>query len=150
MAAIRAMSRSTNENDQSSAVDADDSIVGFWDVRFLLPTGELFDEGFDQFHSDGLEILNDNGGGPQPANSSGTVCLGVFKKSGRGMYRVRHPFWAIDDRGDLSGTGVLLETIILDDHRTFHGAFIFISYDLSGQETSRVEGNLEAQRITVE
>src|SRR5262249_25651190 len=119
MAAIRAMSRSTNENDQSNAVDADDSIVGFWDVRFLLPTGELFDEGFDQFHSDGLEILNDNGGGPQPANSSGTVCLGVFKKSGRGMYRVRHPFWAIDDRGDLSGTGVLLETIILDDHRTF-------------------------------
>ena len=81
---------------------------------------------------------------------TGIVCLGVFKKSGRRMYRVRHPFWAIDDRGDLSGTGVLLETIILDDHRTFHGAFIFISYDLSGQETSRVEGNLEAQRITVE
>jgi len=67
MAATQAMSRSRGEDDQWNAVDADDSIVGFWDVRFLLPTGELIDEGFDQFHSDGLEILNDNGA-PQPAN----------------------------------------------------------------------------------
>jgi hypothetical protein len=149
MGATQAMSRSIGEDDQGNAVDVDDSIVGLWDVRFLLPTGELIDEGFDQFHSDGLEILNDNGA-PQPANGAGTVCLGVFKKSGRGVYRLRHPFWIIDERGDLSGTGVFLETIILNDHRTFHGVFIAVSYDLSGHETSRVEGNLEAQRITVE
>ena len=57
--------------------DNDASIVGFWHVLFIRG-GQVFDEGFDQWHSDGLEILNDT---PQPANGTGTICLGVDKKN---------------------------------------------------------------------
>lgn len=83
--------------------DDNDSIVGLWHVKFLSG-GQLFDEGFDQFHSDGTEILNDTAP-PQPANGAGTVCLGVFKKTGPSTYKLQHPFWIFDANGILAGTG---------------------------------------------
>src|SRR6202030_2305758 len=51
------------------------TIVGLWDTR-LMSNNQLFDEGFEQFNSDGTEILNDI---PPPA--SGNVCLGVWAKT---------------------------------------------------------------------
>lgn len=137
------------QQSSESTVGADASIVGLWVVRFLLPNGEVFDEGFDQFHSDGTEILNDNAA-PQPANGSGTVCLGVFESKGQGTYRLKHPFWIIDEQGHLSGTGVFRETIILDNNAAYHGSFTAIAYDLDGHEISRDAGSLEGRRITVE
>ncbi len=141
--------QTTQQQSSERTVAGDASIVGLWDIRFLTPDGELYDEGYDQFHSDGTEVLNDNAP-PQPANGSGTVCLGVFESKGKGIYRVKHPFWIIDDQGNLSGSGVFLETIILDSNDTYHGSFTAISYDLYGNEASRDEGSLAAQRITVE
>lgn len=140
---------------QSNSEDNDDSIVGLWHVFFLVPPSPeipsgVFDEGFDQFHSDGLEILNDSAE-PQPANGAGTVCLGVYKKIGRRSYKLKHPFWSVDELGHTSGSGVILETIKLSaDARSFQGSFTFISYDLKGVEipNSRVEGHLKAERIT--
>ncbi len=137
------------QSSESTVAGEQASIVGLWDVRFFLPDGELYDEGFDQFHSDGTEILSDNAS-PQPANGSGTVCLGVFDSKGQGTYRLRHPFWVIDEQGNLSGTGVFLQTIVLENDATYHGSFTAITYDLNGHEIDRVEGNLEAQRITVD
>jgi hypothetical protein len=127
---------------QSNAGDNDDSIVGLWHILFLvpptsaLPSG-VFDEGFDQFHSDGLEILNDTAE-PQPANGAGTICLGVYKKTGPRSYKVKHPFWIVDELGHTSGSGVILETITLNaDARGFQEV-----------PNSRVEGHLKAERIT--
>src|SRR5689334_12663848 len=34
------------------------TIVGLWDVKFIVDNA-VVDEGFDQFHADGTEILND-------------------------------------------------------------------------------------------
>ena len=75
------------------------SIVGLWHVIFVSG-GQLFDEGFDAWHSDGTEILNDTAP-PQPANGAGTVCLGVFKKTGPGTYKLKHPFLS-SKKGKLS------------------------------------------------
>jgi hypothetical protein len=129
----------------------DEPIVGFWHVRFLLPTEPplLFDEGFDQFHSDGTEVLNDTAP-PQPANGSGTVCLGVYRRTGPGTYQVKHPFWVFDEQGTLIGTGLFRETIAVDDDASYHGSFLYLTYDLNGVETDRAEGNLIAERITAD
>lgn len=126
----------------------DDAIVGLWHIRFLQ--GDVvFDEGYDQFHEDGLEVLNDN---PSPGapNGSGDVCLGVFKKVGPRTYKLRHPFWNYDGKGILIGTGVILETIIVDNHSTFHGSFVFITYNFKGVEESREVGVIKAERITAD
>jgi len=134
---------------EASPTANDASIVGFWHVLFISG-GQAIDEGFDQWHTDGLEILNDTSA-PQPANGSGTICLGVYKKTGPGTYKSRHPFWSFDSTGTLVGTGVILETLIVDhsgNHYT--GSFEFITYDLKGNVTSDTTGELKADRITVD
>jgi hypothetical protein len=58
---------------QDGKDDENVSIVGLWTVTFNS-NGQVFDQGYDQWHSDGTEILNDTAP-PQPANGAGTICL---------------------------------------------------------------------------
>ncbi len=135
----QASSQATRNGDHTAA------IAGLWDSKFVLPDGTLYDEGFDQFHSDGTEILSDNGVPPV----LGDVCLGVFKKTSIRTYQLKHPAWNWDENGNLIGTIVLRETITLDaGGNSYHGSFTFDFYDLSGNLTSEVTGALTAQRIT--
>jgi hypothetical protein len=129
--------------------DGDASIVGFWHVLFISG-GQTFDEGYDQWHNDGTEILNDNAP-PQPANGAGTICLGVYKKTGPRTFKLKHPFWSFDATGTLVGTGVILEVVTLDQSgNRYTGSFEFITYDLKGNVTSDTTGELKAERITVD
>jgi hypothetical protein len=133
----------------STKQDDDASIVGFWHVLFVSG-GQVFDEGYDQWHSDWTEILNDTAP-PQPANGTGTICLGVYKKTGPRSYKSKHPFWSFDATGTLVGTGVILETINVDPSGNLYtGLFDWITYDLKGNVTSDTKGELKAQRITVD
>ena len=132
----------------TSGPGADPSIVGLWHV-FLVSVGQPFDEGFDQWHSDGTEILNDTAP-PQPANGAGTVCLGVYKKTGP-TYQLRHPFWSFNSNGNLAGSGVLLETVTMDTGgKSYHGTFEFDAYDLSNNLVFQATGEVSATRITVD
>lgn len=129
--------------------DDDASIVGFWHVLFVSG-GQVFDEGYDQWHSDGLEVLNDNAL-PVPANGTGNVCLGVYKKTGPRTYKSKHPAWIFDATGTLVGTTVILETLIVDrSGNHYSGSFEWINYDLNGNVTSDTKGELKAERITVD
>ena len=131
--------------------DGDDnaSIVGLWHVLFVSG-GQVFDEGYDQWHSDWTEILNDTAP-PQPANGAGTICLGVYKKTGPRAFKLKHPFWSFDATGTLMGTGAILETVTVDhDGEHYSGSFEFITYDLKGNVTSDATGDLKAERITVD
>jgi len=129
--------------------DDDASIVGFWHVLFVTG-GQVFDEGYDQWHSDWTEILNDTAP-PQPANGTGTICLGVYKKTGPRTYKSKHPFWSFDATGTLAGTGVILENLIVDHSgNDYTGSFEWITYDLNGNVTSDTKGELKAKRITVD
>jgi hypothetical protein len=133
----------------STKQDHDASIVGFWHVLFVSG-GQVFDEGYDQWHSDGLEVLNDNAL-PVPANGTGNVCLGVYKKTGPRTYKSKHPAWIFDATGTLVGTTVILETLILDrSGNHYSGSFEWINYDLNGNVTSDTKGELKAERITVD
>jgi hypothetical protein len=123
--------------------------VGFWHVLFTSG-GQVFDEGYDQWHSDGTEILNDTAP-PQPANGAGTICLGVYKKTGPRTYKLKHPFWSFDATGTLVGTGVILEVVTVDrTDNSYTGSFEFITYDLQGNVMSDTTGELKAERITVD
>ena len=120
------------------------SIVGLWHVTFVSD-GQVTDEGFDQWSSDGTEILNDN-----PPPSTGAVCLGVWAKSGS-VFQLKHPSWTFDDSGNLTGTAIIQERLMLaDDGQTYQGSFTVDVYDLSGSVLLHLEGDVAAERITVD
>jgi hypothetical protein len=143
------MQTPAQESFTNTKEDLDASIVGFWHVLFVSG-GHVFDEGYDQWHSDLTEILNDTAP-PQPANGTGTVCLGVYKKTGPGTYKSKHPFWSFDATGTLIGTGVILENLAVGrSGNHYSGSFEWITYDLNGHVTSDTKGELKAERITVD
>jgi hypothetical protein len=127
------------------------TIVGLWDTK-LMSGNQLVDEGFDQFHSDGTEILNDI---PPPA--SGNVCLGVWAKTGPRSFKLKHPFWIFDPTTNyttLIGRAVIVELITLDRRgQSYRGTFTFEFRDLLGNPLAGFtdfSGNLVADRITVD
>jgi hypothetical protein len=88
---------------------------------------------------------------PQPANGTGSACLGVYKKVGRRAYSLKHPFWIFDSTGNLAGTGLYLEEIAVDPGgNNYSGRFTFETYDLSGNQTFKATGTVMAQRITLD
>jgi len=126
--------------------DVNAPIAGLWHVNFVS-NGQLYDEGFDQFHSDGTEILNDDGVPP----AEGNVCLGVFKRVGHRTYQLKHPAFVWDANGVLIGTLVIRETITLDlGGNSYRGSFVFAFYDLNGNLTDEVRGDLTGKRITAD
>jgi hypothetical protein len=129
--------------------DGNASIVGLWSVTFNA-NGQVFDMGIDQWHSDGTEILNDIAA-PQPANGAGTICLGVFKKTGPRSVKLRHPFFSFDSNGNLAATGLILEELtVARSGNSYAGSFSYVVYDLSGNQIFSTNGDIEAQRITAD
>lgn len=125
------------------------SIVGLWHVIFVSG-GQPFDEGYEQWHSDGTEILNDIAP-PQPADGAGTICFGVYEKTGPASYKLRHPFWIFDATATLIGKGVYLENVTVDrSGNSYTGSFEFTTYGLNGNVTYTATGTLQAQRITID
>lgn len=130
----------------TSGPGADPSIVGMWHV-FLASGGQPFDEGYEQWHSDGTEIFNDIAP-PQAANGSGAVCLGVYEKSGPGTYKLNHIGWIFDANGNLAGTAVITETTTMDaGGESYHGTFDFKLYDLSQNLVFEATGTISATRV---
>ena len=131
--------------DVGSTSDDSDSIVGLWHTIFTVD-GQIYDEGFDQWHADGTEILNDNGVPPVMGN----VCLGVWKKIGPRTYKLKHPVWNYDANSNLLGTIVIGEVVtVRRGGQEYRGTFTFDFYFKDGT-TDHVAGDLNATRITVD
>src|SRR5262245_23536045 len=70
-----------------------ESIVGLWHITFLVGHGpDVFDEGFEQWHSDGTEITIDVAVPP----AAGNICLGVWEKTGPRSVKLHHVGWNWD------------------------------------------------------
>lgn len=124
---------------------SDATIVGLWDVKFISDN-VVVDEGFDQFHSDGTEILNDT---PPPA--TGNVCLGIYKLPATTSIKLKHPSWIYDPTNTfVIGRATILEQINLDrGGRVFTGTFTIQFRDLDGNPIAPdFSGQLRGERIT--
>ena len=113
--------------------DSVDRIVGFWRVTYVsksnpgVPDGTVFDNAFQQWHSDGTEIHNSDA----PA-AAGNICLGVWKKTGKSHYTLNHFYLSSDPTTDTVNARVQLrEEIDLDRGGDEHfGIVTFDVYDL--------------------
>jgi hypothetical protein len=89
------------------------SIVGLWNAEFLLPNGDLYDQSFQQFHSDGTEMMLSRGLPPPLGN----VCVGVWKRSDR-TYTLKHMAWNWDANGTYISIFVMEATITVNRRGT--------------------------------
>jgi hypothetical protein len=120
-----------------------DSFVGLWDSK-VISNGQVVDEGFDAFHSDGTEILVDDS-----APATDNVCLGVWEKTGSSSIKLKHPSWYFDLNGNLLGVVIIYETLKLDpDGDSFHGTSSEDVYDTQGNKIGHYEAQIQANRIT--
>ena len=141
-----AVETKASENDD----DRNASIVGLWAITYYVGnSSSVWDQGFEQWHSDGLELNNDNAVPP----SIGNVCVGVYKQTGPRTFKLRHMTWNFDATGTLTGVFQLLQTVtVAPNGKIFTGTYISDSFDLSGNviPALHAEGVLSAARITVD
>ena len=129
-------------------------IVGFWKVSFVAegniggpPDGTPIDFGFQQWHSDGTEILNSG----MRAPATGNFCLGVWKRVGRSKYKLNHFAISSDLSGNLIGPANIREEVVLDgDGDSYSGSFSIEQFDTHGNSLGGVKGTVTGTRITVD
>lgn len=123
-------------------------IVGFWKFQFLLSDGSLFDDGYVQWHSDGTEITNSG----QRAPMTGNFCMGVWKQTTQGAYKLNHFGVSWDTTGTtLVGPANVRELIkVSPNGKTYNGSFTIDQYDVDGNLLAHFAGTVVGQRITAD
>src|SRR5689334_9920878 len=116
-----------NGSDDLSAslmlVSDNDPVVGFWKVKLTakdtpgIPDGTVLDDGFQQWHSDGTEIMNSS-----RVPATGNFCMGVWKKTGTSKYRLNHFGLSWDLSNTYIGPANIRSNIVLsNDGNRFSG-----------------------------
>jgi hypothetical protein len=134
------------------------SIVGLWNVQFLsqgntghnpsIPDGALIDWGFNQWHSDGTELLNSGG----HAANTGNFCMGVWGQTGFLTFELNHYALSYDaTSGSLANIVNIREQVTLSPSGdSYNGTFTIDVYDPNGSHVDHVAGNITATRVTVD
>ncbi|HZV93103.1 MAG TPA: hypothetical protein VFF72_07790 [Caldimonas sp.] len=142
-----------------------EGIVGTWRFTWTsdgnayphpVPYGAQVDFGTHQWHSDRTEMFTS---GSRPP-SSGDICMGVWKQTGRFTYKMRHIAlaWLTADTIPPSnpptyqGPAIMTETVTLNRAGDrYEGTFTIDQY--APDETTLIEhvsGKVEATRFTIE
>jgi hypothetical protein len=134
------------------------SIVGLWKVQFVsmgnvshnpsIPDGAIIDFGYNQWHSDGTEILNS--GMHEPATQN--FCLGVWGQTGFLTFEINHFALSYDATTQLLTNYVnIREQITLspsgDDYT---GTFTIDVYTPNGTHVDHLAGTITGSRLTVD
>jgi hypothetical protein len=125
------------------------AIVGMWKIQ-MLAGGDVFDFGYQQWHSDGTEILNSGKRSPASEN----FCLGVWKKTGPNTYKLNHHALSYDPAtGQMNAMVNIHEYVTLDrGGDTFSGTFAVDVYTPQGVliPQAHFEGTITGERVTAD
>jgi hypothetical protein len=121
------------------------SIVGFW--HFKQVSGiNVFDAGYEQWHSDGTEIYNSGSRAPD----TGSFCMGVWQQIGPRHYGLNHRAIGWAPGGTMPAyVATILEDVTLSANgESFSGSYIVTAYDLSGHFLQVIsKGKVTGNRI---
>jgi hypothetical protein len=133
------------QDDHGKRDDRPAPIVGLWNIT-AFQGQSVFLRGFDIFHSDHTEVLNEF---HDPR--TGNVCLGTWKRVGAHTYKVKHPAFLWDSNGVWIGYRIVRETIRVDPGgNTFHGALRVEVTDTKGTVLNYIDAVIVATRVTVD
>ena len=128
--------------------DGNASIVGLWKVQILLADGTVLDNAYVQWHSDGTELMNSGTRAPL----TGNFCMGVWKKTSQGAYKLNHFGLSWDSTGTfLIGPANIRELItVAANGKTYHGSFTLDQLDNDGNVLVHLAGTVVGHRITAD
>jgi len=119
------------------------SIVGLWYVAHTQSDGTLLFDGYDTWHSDGLE---EELGNLPP--STGAVCMGAWVQDGKKVQLLTHVDWLYDENENWVGTLNMTQTNKLSsDGNSYTGPFEAKFYDTNGNLTQDITGTTAAERL---
>jgi hypothetical protein len=121
------------------------SIVGLWSFR-MTSGGQSIDFGYQEWHSDGTELINSGGRAP----ATGNFCMGAWKQVAPSRFHLNHYPLVVDNNGVLQARVILKEDITVDPSgMSFTGTFTQDVYDPSGTTkiAPTVSGQVTAQRV---
>jgi|SRR5579884_1570951 len=130
----------------SDDYDGNHSIVGMWSFKMTVGS-QTADFGYQQWHSDGTELMNSGGRAPATEN----FCMGVWRQSGPARYHLNHLALSYDpNTGQINARVNIKEDVTLDPSgMNYSGTFSIDVYDPSG--TTKVapttSGQVTAQRV---
>lgn len=120
------------------------SVVGVWQAS-LTVSGTAFLSVIETWNSDGNEFLSSD---KNPIE--GNLCQGVWKTVGHRGVQLHHMGWTFDTSGNPTGTLVDDTSVTLDrKFMTYSGTFDFKFYDVNGNLTKEVTGDIAATRLTI-
>jgi hypothetical protein len=124
------------------------SIVGFW--HFVQMSGiNVFDAGYEQWHSDGTEIFNSGSRAPD----TGNFCLGVWQQVGPRHYKLNHRAigWVPGGTTPAYVATIAEDVTLSASGNSFSGTHKVAAYDLTGHLLQVISsGKVTATRISVE
>src|ERR1700751_3065817 len=144
-ASLRSQSRPTQPNSASAGDNVGESMVGLWQIQFTIGD-QTIQEAYQLWNAGGTEVHN-----PNVDPRGGSVCLGVWKHTSHGAFRLAHRVWSYDTNGSFLGTIHLSETVNVGQGGNTHsGSFTLDFYDPSGNFVNEVTGNVTGERISVD
>jgi len=125
---------------------ANHSIVGMWSFT-MTPTAGPGDFGYQQWHSDGTELMNSGGRAPASEN----FCMGVWKQTGLSRYHLNHYALSYDpSSGTINARVIIKEDVTLNSTgNSYSGSFTLDVYDPTGTTAvAHQNGQVTAQRVS--
>lgn len=122
------------------------TIVGMWSFR-MTSGGQTADFGYQQWHSDGTELMNSGGRAPASEN----YCMGVWRQVAPSKYHLNHFALSYDpSSGALNARVNIKEDVTLDPGgASYSGTFTLDVYDPSGTTAvAHQSGQVTAQRVS--
>ena len=119
-------------------------IVGMWSFQ-MSANGAQVDFGYQQWHSDGTELMNSGGRPPATEN----FCMGVWKQVGTNGYHLNHFALSYDSSGNLNAKVNIKEDVAINATGTsYSGPFTLDVYDpKTNALLQHVVGQVTAQRV---
>lgn len=120
------------------------SVVGMWSFK-MTAGGNPVDFGYQQWHSDGTELMNSGGRAPATEN----FCMGVWRQVAPSRYHLNHFALSYDSSGTLNAKVNIKEDVTIDSSGTsYSGPFTLDVYDPNSNALlQHVAGQVTAQRV---
>ena len=120
------------------------AIVGLWSFT-MTAGGQQIDFGYQQWHSDGTELMNSGGRAPATEN----YCMGVYKQTGPSTYHLHHIALSYDTSGTLNARVVITEDVTVDHSRNSYSGTFTLDFDdpNSGAVEQHLSGDVTGTRV---
>ena len=144
-ASVHSQSRPIQPNSATAGDNSGKSMVGLWQIQFTIGN-QTIQEAYQLWNAGGTEVHN-----PNVDPRAGNVCLGVWKHTSHGAFKLAHRVWSYDTNGNFLGTIHLSETVTVGQAGNTHsGSFTLDFFDPSGNFATEVTGNVTGERISVD